>query len=277
MFHDIDRHTAQQSFQYLKRKYNIISLDTFIAACQAKSRANLPKKAAVITFDDGHKQNYDIYPVLKQLGVPATIFLCSGIVNTNRHYWFKHKDASFTSSDLKKLSNQEKLRHLAKAGFWPEKEFSDRQALNKAEILEMKPFINFQAHTVFHPCLPQCYDEEARWEIEECKNQLESDYGLNINALAFPNGDYAERDIQLLKAANFQAAVTVDHGLNDIHSDPFRLKRLSTNDSQNMDEFIVKVSGLWGFIKSLSGKKRSFGWTDQVAAAPSNLISNNKL
>jgi len=276
MFHDIDQKTAKQSFEYLTRHYNIISLQTYLEARQSGDLSRLPKKALIITFDDGHKQNYQIYPILQSLGVPATIFLCSGIVDTHRHYWFKENKTGLSTDSLKKISHQERLQKLAVAGFQPEKEYEDRQALTKEEIEEMKTAIDFQAHTVFHPCLPTCTRAEAKWEIDTSKQDLETKYDLDIRAFAYPNGDYSDRDIDLLKEAGFQLAVTVDHGYNTSDTDLFRLKRLSSNDTSNMDELIVKASGLWGFIKKLSGKKPGQGWTNEFPKTTAPRVSINK-
>ncbi|MGZ4111001.1 MAG: polysaccharide deacetylase family protein [Tumebacillaceae bacterium] len=41
----------------------------------------LPEKPVIVTFDDGYKNNYtEAYPVLKQLGLKATIFVISNFV-----------------------------------------------------------------------------------------------------------------------------------------------------------------------------------------------------
>nr|MBA3986983.1 polysaccharide deacetylase family protein [Flavobacteriales bacterium] len=97
---------------------------------------------------------------------------------------------------------------------------------------------------VFHPCLPKCEDKEAEFEIKECKRILEKEYGLSINSLAFPNGDYTPREIVIAKKSGFKYCFTTDPGFNTIFTDPFRIKRLDSNDAENLDEFIVKTSGV---------------------------------
>ncbi len=243
MFHDIGPAAAEQAFAYLTKKYNVISLDDFIA------RKPLPPKALIITFDDGHAGNYALLPVFKKYHLPVTIFLCAGIVGTHRHYWFMFKNPNFSTSKLKQLPNAERLAALETAGFFEKKEFEKRQALSREEIAAMKTTVNFQAHTMFHPCLPNCTDEEAKEEIFQCKTVLENDFGLRVNAFAYPNGDYCDRDAALLKAAGYDCGVTVDFGFNTFSTDPFRLKRLSVNDTSNPDELIVKASGVWAFFK----------------------------
>jgi len=255
MFHDVNKRIAYQSFQYLSSHYNIISLQQFKAAIQTKNQELLPPKAMVITFDDGHKQNFDIASILKDFQVPATIFLCSGIVNTNRHFWFKSNPTGRATDELKKLPNQTRLKLLAEAGFEQDLDFPERQALTKAEIEQMRSGIDFQAHTVFHPCLPTCQDEESWQEIVQCKETLEQEYQLEINAFAYPNGDHGQREVDFLQKAGYDLAVTVEPGFNSIASDPFRLKRLSSNDTADMNELIVKSSGLWGVLKKWTSSK----------------------
>lgn len=256
MFHDIDKEVARQSFQYLSRHYHLISLQDYRKALRENSTHLLPKKSMVITFDDGHKQNYEILSVLKEFKVPATIFLCSGIVDSHRHYWFMSNRTGITTDRLKQIPNKERLDILAASGFQQEESYPDRQALTRAEIQEMKPFIDFQAHTVFHPILPQCDDDESWFEIAACKQQLEENLQLKINAFAYPNGDYSNREVGYLKKAGYELAVTVDLGFNTIKSNPYQLKRLSSNDTADINELIVKSSGLWAMIINLLKRKR---------------------
>ncbi len=83
----------------------------------------------------------------------------------------------------------------------------------------MRKCVNFQSHTLFHPILPNCSDEEARIEIINSKKKLEIEYGLVINSIAYPNGDYSERDILLAKEAGYKCGITVDFGFNTINTD----------------------------------------------------------
>lgn len=262
LFHDISPEDADNIFGYLSRKYNIISLKNFIKALDRKDPSLIPQKALIITFDDGHKGNYRLLPIIKKYGVPITIFLCSGIIGTNRHFWFKHTPSGHSVEKLKKIPNKERLYLLKEEGFEQTKEFPSRQALSIEEIEKMKGRVDFQSHTMFHPCLPRCTHLEAKKEIFDSKYKLEHELQLNIFAISYPNGDYSDRDIRLCKDAGYKCGVTVDDGFNTIMTDPFKLKRLSLNDTNDLNELIVKSSGLWMFLKKVFSGKKKYGFTE---------------
>lgn len=257
LFHEIEADTADKSFSFLRKNYNIIGLDHFIKASKLKNNAIIPKNALIITFDDGLVKNYEMLPVIKKYKIPVTIFLCSSIINTNRHFWYKYKKLSRPIFQLKKLKNEDRLKALAEDGFHQESEYEVAQALTKSQIIEMSEIVNMQSHTKFHPCLTNCDYNEAKNEILESKEMLEKDYGFRINSIAYPNGDYSAREIELAKMAGYDCGLTVDYGFNTIETDLFRLKRLSVNDASDLNELIVKSSGLWAFLKLLSGRTQS--------------------
>lgn len=250
LFHDMKAEDAERNFAYLKRYYSIISLNDYLEAVQY--HRSLPQKALVITFDDGHVSNYELLPIIKRLQIPVTIFLCSDIVGTHRHFWFRHsQEVKEKVESFKQLTNEQRLEELKAYGFEQHKEYSDQQALQIEHIEEMKPWVNFQSHTCYHPILPQCDDETARKEIVDSKHELESKYGLTVNALSYPNGDYSARDIRLAKEAGYTCGITVDSGFNNLESDLFRLKRVSAGDAKSTTELMVKASGIYAMLKNL--------------------------
>lgn len=271
LFHDMSADDAERNFTYLKRHYNTIGLNDYLEAVQ--KRQMLPKKAVVITFDDGHISNYDMLPVIKRLHIPVTIFLCSDIVGTHRHFWFRHsQEVKATVESFKRMPNEQRLEELKAYGFEQGMEYSDRQALTKEQIEEMKPWVNFQSHTCFHPILPQCDDSTAHEEIAGSRHRLEDAFGLSVNALSYPNGDYSARDIRLAKEAGYMCGVTVDAGYNELGTDLFRLKRFSVNDAHTTTELMVKASGCYALLKNLLHRP-SYGYKAQSEHVPLTEIS----
>ncbi len=249
--HDISLQAAIQAFNYWKRHYSIISMQDYLNARNKKSNYKLPLKPMVLTLDDGHKGNYQLISLIKALKIPVTIFLCSGIVGTNRHFWFLQRNLNIDK--LKTLSDDKLQSILSGNNFYEKHEYNTRQALSDSEISEMKrlSFFDLQSHTEFHPVLTKCSNEKAFNEIDLSKITLKNKYKLNITGLAYPNGDYNEREVVFAKKAGYKYAVTTNPGYNSLKTDLFKLKRLSVNDSGNLDEIIVKSSGVWWMLKKM--------------------------
>jgi len=251
VYHKLPPETADRHFEALRRRYNFISLADYLAHRTDAAR-RLPPKPLIITFDDGHQGNHALKPVLEKHGIRVTLFLCSGLVGTNRHFWFETAMSDSVRQALKRVPDEERLEVLAKLGFSETAEQPTRQALSASEIEDMKPVVDFQSHTVYHPLLPQCSEPRAFDEISRSKIQLEDEFGLSIYALAYPNGDYSAREIAAARQSGYQCALTLDRGFNSRTTPPFQLKRICINDDASVTELIVKASGLWGFLKNLA-------------------------
>lgn len=249
MFHDPAPEAFDKVVTYLKDRYSIITLDDHF------SERPLPPKPLVITFDDGHIRNHALLKVFREHSIRPTIFLCAGIVGTNRHFWFMHAAMTGSSGPLKSLADEERLRVLGASGFTPEREFETPQALQKVHVDAMKAHVDFQSHGMTHALLPNCSDRSAEHELTDSRRVLEGSLGKPVTAFAFPNGDYCERDIRLAREAGYRCAVTVDFGFNRRGDDPFRSKRLSVDDTGDVDAVSVKVSGVWALLNAFIRKR----------------------
>jgi len=79
-----ERFTSQMD--YLARHFDVLPLGEAVARL-SEDRVRQP--TAVITFDDGFQNNHDVaFPVLKRLGLPFTIYLTTGLVDTPHTVWF---------------------------------------------------------------------------------------------------------------------------------------------------------------------------------------------
>lgn len=255
LFHDLTRKEADLIFKTLMEKYNIIPLGKLMDAVKNGSWKRLPKKSAVITFDDGLMSNYNILPEIKIYKIPVTIFLCTGIINTNRHFWFHKKHPEISKDDLKRKPNSQRLELLKDIGFSQEKNYNKPEAVSSDQVRKMMPYVDFQPHTMFHPILPMCTDMEAREEVFNSKTYLEDNFGIKVNAFSYPNGNYSDREIELCKEAGFTGAITVDFGYNSKQTDPYRLKRLPVDGTLDKNELLVKASGLSEILGIITGHK----------------------
>jgi peptidoglycan/xylan/chitin deacetylase (PgdA/CDA1 family) len=253
LYHDINKYLFEQHFKALIKRYKIISLQHYLKA-RHDSHLKIPKKALIITFDDAHKSNYSLLSTIKENNIPVTIFLCSSLTNTNRHFWFKESVDNIKFDSLRTRPDEYRVDYLKNHGFEEEKEYDTRQALNKEEIIEMSNYVDFQSHTKFHPFLPNCSFQRADDEIRGSKKELENKFGFKINSISYPNGDYKDREIKLTHDAGYELGITVDIGFNTIETNPYKLKRICINDNANVNELLVQASGIWQILKIIFRK-----------------------
>jgi len=76
----------RSQIEYLKKEYAVISLEALVD--HYRNGAKIPDNAVVITFDDGYRSNYSLaYPVLKEYGIPATVFLVTDFIDKGKLLW----------------------------------------------------------------------------------------------------------------------------------------------------------------------------------------------
>jgi peptidoglycan/xylan/chitin deacetylase (PgdA/CDA1 family) len=258
LYHDPSARTFADHLAALKKRYNLISLHHFVRALLDGVLETLPPKSLVLTFDDGHRGNYALRSLLRDLPAPATIFLCSGLVGTNRQFWFRSVP---DSEALKRVPDAERVAALLSVEEESRGPGVEPQTLSHEEISDLKEFVDFESHTVSHPILPYCRDAKAWTEIDGSKRQLEATFGLSVVALSYPNGDYTSREIKFASDAGYTCGLTVDLGFNSDRTHPYRLRRISIDDEDDVSTLVVKASGLWGLAKRFVAKP-DHGYTD---------------
>jgi peptidoglycan/xylan/chitin deacetylase (PgdA/CDA1 family) len=78
--------TFERQLAFLERHFEIVPLGQLLDGGTGRRPARRPR--CVITFDDGWRDNYDVaFPILRQRGLPATIFLTTDFIGTERVFW----------------------------------------------------------------------------------------------------------------------------------------------------------------------------------------------
>jgi len=250
LYHAIDPELFRRHLQFLKKRYHIIKMSDYLEF--RSTGGELPDFPLVITFDDGHRENYSLLPVLRETGVPVTIFLCSALTGTKRHFWFKEY-RNFKL--LKQLPDAERLRRLEKAGFRDDREYDDSHSLSEEQVAILKEMVDFQSHSMTHPVLPLCSAIKSRREIRQSRRDLEREFGLQVTGFSFPDGLYSEREIEFVREAGYSYALTLEPGFNDATVDLFRLRRISIPDWAGIHFLSVKCSGIWHWMKKFMRKR----------------------
>lgn len=225
MYHDVSADVFERHIAYLSRHYSIIPLDSLVTAICQQDFSQIPMKSVVITIDDGYAGNFTLLPIVKRYNIRPTIYVCTQIINTHRHFWFKVAGQTKSERErLKRVDNTKRLEHLKQhADFEQERTYPERQALNINEIKEMSEVVHFQPHTQFHPILTHCSESECKQEILGSKIDLENLLGSECIHFSYPNGDYTEREERIVREGGFRSARTTKIGWNTNRTPVYQL------------------------------------------------------
>jgi peptidoglycan/xylan/chitin deacetylase (PgdA/CDA1 family) len=252
-FHNPSCSLFEKTMKWLiHNKVNFISTEQLNMISQGKLKA--PRSPVVITVDDGWKSNKEnIIQVAKKFNIPVTIFISTEPVLYQKPFWWSYNKrihqqgvGYVKSSVLKKWSNKERLAYLNGFGFL---NASAAEAMDVSDLIELDKHSNifFESHTVSHPILTQCSDEEADREIYFSKVQLEIALGRKIKGFAYPNGAYAQREISLLEKYGYEYAFTTRSAFltpKDLQY-RFELPRFEVLDQVSFAENICRIAGVW--------------------------------
>jgi peptidoglycan/xylan/chitin deacetylase (PgdA/CDA1 family) len=244
LYHDPKPDTLDQHLTYLETICDLVTLNEVGLPGTGRPRA-------VITLDDGHVGNAKLLPVFIKHKVRPTIFLCSRIVGRPARHWWLHPGAMHAGIErLKRLKNEQRLSELEKYGYHQAGE-DQATGLTAEQLQAMRPFVDFQAHTRFHPILTRCDDSECEREITDCRFEIEFMVGCKCEHFSYPNGNYGNREINFVKAAGYKTARSCDLGWNDHHSDPYRLKTIVIDDDASPAWFVAQLTGIPVFFRYL--------------------------
>jgi peptidoglycan/xylan/chitin deacetylase (PgdA/CDA1 family) len=119
--------------------------------------------------------------------------------------------------------------------------------LSRRHIAEMsKHGIEFGSHTRTHPVLSRVSADQAKYEIEGSKMDLERLLGASVRFFAYPKGKFRDVNAEIIRgvaAAGYKAAFMAENGLVTGEEDPYELKRIGIRECP-MIVFKLRLSGL---------------------------------
>ena len=228
--------------QLIDRMFNVITVGE---ASERLASGTLPQRAACITFDDGYADNYEVAaPILKSVGVPATIFVAGGAVDTGvmwNDLVIESVARSGSSEQALELpSILANLKYMPVNERWREsvrryRESGDpdlpRLMMTREMVADLaKQGFEIGGHTINHPILKELPDDAARKEIEECATWVREVTGRSPRSFAYPNGipgkDFESRHETMVRDAGFEAATSTRWGVAGPDTNRFAIPRV---------------------------------------------------
>jgi peptidoglycan/xylan/chitin deacetylase (PgdA/CDA1 family) len=255
MYHEPSPDLLQRHLAYLASRYFFLTLDEVVDALHSGHWDRLPTPGVVITVDDGKRSSYAMLPLFQRYGVVATLYVCSRLIGTNRQFWF---DVHPDHEALKSLAHEQRISRLEALGTftltmeYPE---TQRTALSISEIAEMGESVEIQAHTRFHPVLTTCCDDDCLDEIATSRIEIEELIRKPCMHFCYPNGDYTERELEMVRKSGYRSARTTRTGWTGPRSDPYQLKILGVDDYASVNQLAADMAGL-GFLEGFIRRAR---------------------
>jgi len=226
----IDENSFSTQIEYLKKHFEIISLPEAVGRIR---NGGIKRPTSVITFDDGYQNNFDIaFPILCKERIPATIFLTTGLIDTNDTVWHCRLNHAISQTRRPRLEwngfkfDLSTLELKAKASAVMQENLkglphprlmatmrdiilelncdlecstemgSPYRMLNKNAIAEMvaSGLIEFGAHTHQHAILSRLPEGERFNEIRQSIDAVYELTGRPCRCFSYPNGRMQDYD-----------------------------------------------------------------------------------
>lgn len=211
--------------RYLKEHYDVITFRDVIAAMDGGPK--LPRHPVIITFDDGFSDNYEhAFPLLRDHGIPATFFISTDYIGSDRTFWFDRIAAlmlvmptrALTLPELEaplpaagdiasRRAATEKLLQVLKAVpdarriailEQADREWGDRLAPSNNRLSQPMTWdqvrtmqdggMEFGSHTHTHPILSRLEPAQLESELTDSRRILERELGRRCEVISYPVG-----------------------------------------------------------------------------------------
>jgi peptidoglycan/xylan/chitin deacetylase (PgdA/CDA1 family) len=251
-FHSPEKALFEFCIKWLKKNdFHFLSEKEIVAI--AKNVVPFPKGGVILTVDDGWLSNEkNVIALAEKNKVPVTIFVATDAIENGNYWWpyvAKAHDLKMdfpSIEELKSFPNKEREKILKKV---KAKVTLERQALSLKQLKKAanSKYITIGAHTVHHPILTNCEDDEAYLEIKQSKNQIESWLKTKVGSFAYPNGDYTKREIEYLKQLDFFSAYTTEpeYLTKEKLQKIYQLPRFCIYEGVSKQEAICRMTGIW--------------------------------
>jgi peptidoglycan/xylan/chitin deacetylase (PgdA/CDA1 family) len=213
--------------EHIRQYYNPVSMKEIGEALRDGSP--LPLNAVAVTVDDGYRDFYlNAYPVLREFGIPATVFLVSEFLDGKLWLWWNQVTWAFentraacidlqtstlqhtakwddpatcrvacetTIRRLKSAANEDRLAAMQQlldqlSVDLPEQPPEQWRPLSWDEVRVMsEDGMEFGAHTKTHPILSSVSDvAQLTEEIVGSRTRIEQELGKPVEHFCYPNG-----------------------------------------------------------------------------------------
>lgn len=278
---NVSPETFEKHIKYISENYKVLRLEE-----EWDSIVEAGQKYVVITFDDGYVDNYQFaLPILEKYHVPATIFVSTGLMDTDEMYWWDELEKIFMidnyigeftfdgvlykiidsndrekaciaiRNNIKNMNLMEQRNSMGKlrSVLGLEQSYtSELRCVNTSEFIKMaaSPYITIGGHTKSHLSMGSMHSKEIlRSEIEESQAMLEKKIGKKIEVFAYPFGgkeDCCDIADQIIAGCGVKKTVLVKNGNVSISDEMYNIPRHMVFEGEDMEKKMGRIWGIYG-------------------------------
>jgi peptidoglycan/xylan/chitin deacetylase (PgdA/CDA1 family) len=253
--HDYPAEVFEAQLKYLRKHLSIIPLESIVEKVANENRSACNDIA--LTFDDGLRNHYTIvYPILKRLDIPATFYVCPGLIESGQWLWnlearerlrllaSEHRAALCrelqapgsaveeivawmkTLASSPRKSAEEAIRGMT-PDFKPTAEEQEQYGvMTWEELSAMDPaLVSIGSHTVSHPILTTLNPVDLSHEVRDSRRWLEKRLQRPVKHFCYPNGAYNAAVLRCVRQC-YGVAVASQKGDVQLGDDVHSLRRI---------------------------------------------------
>lgn len=223
------RRFREQLRGLLDRGFEAWSLSRILSTRSAS--LSVPANVFAVTFDDGYQNNLvHALPILEELGVPATVYVATAFLDSNRPFPFDNWDGC-------------RMAGVPAASWKP---------LTMAECrqLAIHPLIELGAHTHSHGA----FVDDAQALVEDLAinlRVLREEFGVERPTFAYPYGAIRSEMVEAVRRLEIASAVTTRAERIRPNADQFTWGRFTADQRDTAATLAAKLAGWYESIASM--------------------------
>ncbi len=254
------------------KDFDVLSMDRFLL--HLKAEKPFPPRSVLVTFDDGYldlKEN--AYPVMKELGIPGTVFIVPRFADSPDampwwdilHYALKKHRSIKTSKGTLSFNRIAEARRILKKlrrseidsilSFFSRETPRSKVFMDWKDLKACQDVFSYGSHTMTHVILPNEEADVASEELVLSRKTIARRLS-SCRSLAYPDGGFVRETAVSAKKAGYEAAFTTRIGFVTTECDRMMIPRVYVAGDESPQDMPAKLAGIDVFLERFRWKSR---------------------